>query len=71
MCTASGVHESIVQCKICCLAFREAVANDVGEEWSWIDDKSRTDSTLHLAIPNEFELWIIRQRDVKRFRLFQ
>jgi hypothetical protein len=53
MCTVSGIHKLIVQCKICCLAFREAVASDVGEEWGSIDGKGRTDSILHLAIPNE------------------
>jgi hypothetical protein len=56
MCTVSGIHELIVQYKICCLAFREAVANDVGEEWGWIDGKSKTDSILHLVIPNAFDL---------------
>jgi hypothetical protein len=56
MCTVSGIHELIVQCKICYLAFRETVANDVGEEWGWIDGKSGTDSILLLAIPNEFGL---------------
>jgi hypothetical protein len=56
MCTVSGIHELIVPCKICCLAFREAVANVVGEECGWIDGKSGIDSILHLAIPNEFDL---------------
>jgi hypothetical protein len=56
MYTVSGIHELIVQCKICCLVFREAVANDVGEEWGWINDKSGTDIILHLAIPNGFDL---------------
>jgi hypothetical protein len=56
MCPVSGIHDLIVQCKICCLAFQELVANDVGEECGWIDGKSRTDSILHLAIPNEFDL---------------
>jgi hypothetical protein len=56
MCTVSGIHELIVQCKICCLAFRDEVANNVGEEWGWIYGKSGTDSILHLAGPNEFDL---------------
>jgi hypothetical protein len=56
MCTVSGFHELTVQDKICCLAFREAVANDVGEEWGWIDGKSGTESILHPTIPNEFDL---------------
>jgi hypothetical protein len=38
------------------LAVREAVANDVEEEWGWIDGKSRTDSIPHLAIRNAFYL---------------
>jgi hypothetical protein len=54
--TVSGIHELIVQYKICCLAFREAVTNDVGEEWGWVDGKNGTDSVMHLAIPNEFDL---------------
>jgi hypothetical protein len=55
MCTVLGIHELIVQCKICRLAFQEAVANDVGEDWGWIYGKSGTDSILHLAIPNQFD----------------
>jgi hypothetical protein len=53
---ASGIHELIVQCKICGLAFREAAVNNVGEECGLIDGKSRTDNILHLAIPTEFNL---------------
>jgi hypothetical protein len=52
----SGIHELIVQCKIWCLTFREAVANDVGEEWGWINGMSGTDRILHRAILNEFGL---------------
>jgi hypothetical protein len=40
MCTVSSIHELILQCKICYLAFPEAVANDIGG----MDGKNRIDN---------------------------
>jgi hypothetical protein len=58
VCTTKSLPEkSKRKRKVCCSAFRKAVANAVGQEWGWIDGKSGTDRILHLVIPNEFDLW--------------